>query len=302
LGYAPDDIRRNYAAGTLPATPGVLNKTNVLPSVNLVYKLKNAEDKPMNLRLNYSQNVARPSIRELSNISMFDYELQASVTGNPNLKIVQISNYDLRWESYFKNNDNISVSFFYKDFRHHIELEYSNTYYWQNVDKSSVKGIELEGRKAICKGLEFRANISLVKSNTEFVRTRQEIVGGVPITYYLDTISRPMFGQAPYVFNGILSYSMDSIGMVLTLSYNLQGPRLVIASNVSSIADIYELDRHLVDFKATKKINKYFSASLTAKNILNAAVNRSYKTADGYKLYDTYQYGTSFQMSISYKL
>jgi outer membrane receptor protein involved in Fe transport len=201
LGYKKDDIRRNYKAGTPSANPGTLDKVTFLPSANIIYKLRNLEDAPLNVRFNFSQTCARPSIRELSDVSVYDYELQANVTGNSNLKIVNINNYDVRVENYFKSGDNFSVSLFYKDFKNHIELEYSDSYYWQNVDKSSVKGIELEGKLNILKQLEFRSNITFVKSTTTFIRTRNETIGGVTNVINEDTIERPMFGQAPNVLN-----------------------------------------------------------------------------------------------------
>ncbi len=302
IGYIKDDIRRNYAQGQPNANPGEINKASILPSANIIYKIKNNEDSPVNLRFNFSQTVARPSIRELSGAVIYDYELQANVQGNPDLKMVQVNNYDLRLESYFKNNDNVSLSLFNKDFRNHIELEYSDVYTWGNVDNSNVKGIEIDGRKIITSHLELNANITFANSKSTFVRTRKQTVGTTTTIFYEDTVKRQMFGQAPYVINGILSYSFKHPDLILTLSYNVQGPRLVISSNVSSIPDIYELPRQLFDFKATKKISKHFSASITVKNILNSPIQRSYKTPVEYKLYDKYTYGTGYLLSISYKL
>jgi outer membrane receptor protein involved in Fe transport len=216
--------------------------------------------------------------------------------------MVHINNYDIRFENYFQSGNNFSVSLFYKEFKNHIELEYSNSYYWQNVDKSNVAGVEVDGKIGLLKQLELRTNITFVNSTTTFVRTRNETIGGVTNIIYEDTIKRPMFGQAPYVVNGSLSYTPDSLGLTLTLSYNLQGPRLVIASNNASIPDVYELDRHLVDFKITKKLGKHFVAAITARNILNSPVRRSYKADDGYKLYDKYTYGTNYIVGLTYKL
>ncbi|MGZ4033535.1 MAG: carboxypeptidase-like regulatory domain-containing protein [Bacteroidia bacterium] len=303
LGLADNDPRRYYKEGTLPAVPGRVNKTNFLPSINLIYKLIKNEDNPVNIRAGFSQTLARPSLREISNISSFDYELQTNVTGNPDLKMVQIKNYDFRIESYFKNKDNISLSVFYKDFKNHIELERSDVYYWQNVDKSHVTGIEIEGRKGIIKNLEFRANFTLVKSLTSYVRTRQEVVGGTVMTYNEDTVTRPMFGQAPYIVNGILTYTSDSLGLTATLSYNVQGPRLVIGSNNKSIPDVYELQRHLLDFKVSKKVGKHFSVSVTIRDILNSPVTRVYKYDDGSQIiFDKYRWGTNYILSVLYKI
>ena len=303
LGLAADDPRRYYQTGVAPATPGVLNEINYLPSANVICKLKNSEEAPINVRLGYSENIARPSIRELSNTTTFDYELQAPVMGNPNLKMVHIKNYDFRIESYFKNKDNVSLSVFYKDFKNHIELEQSEVFTWINVDKSRAMGVELEGRKSITKHFEVRANITLVQSTTTFVRTRTSYGGVTQTTYYEDTVTRPMFGQAPYIINGIVSYNSDSLGLTATLSYNIQGPRLVIGSDNPSIKDIYEMPRNLLDFKVSKKLGKHFSVSVTVKNILNSYVTRKYKYDDGYDVtYDRYRWGTIYLLGVLYKI
>src|SRR5205823_4793627 len=137
---------------------------------NIIYKIKADETLPVNLRLNYSRSVARPSLRELSDVAVYDVEFREFVFGNSNLKMVNVNNYDARLEAWFKTGDNASVSFFYKDFKNHIELVNSVGYTWQNVDKSNVKGIELEGKKRVNRHFDLIANVTLVKSETNYVR------------------------------------------------------------------------------------------------------------------------------------
>ncbi len=299
-GLKPDDLRRVENGDTKIINPGELNELNYLPSATLIYKLKKDEAAPTNLRFNYSQTVARPSIRELSNTKIYDYELRQFVVGNPNLKQAHISNYDVRLESYFSSGDNISASLFYKNFKDHIELVTFLDVSWQNVDKSNVMGIELEGRKSLIKKkLEFRANVTFVHSQTTFVRYRN-VFGNTFIP--VDTIKRPMYGQAPYILNGMLMYNADSLGLTLTLSYNVQGPRLAIASVTENVPDIYELQRHLLDFKITKALGKFFSISLTIRDLLNAPVRRAYKFDNWDTNYDTFRYGTNYVLGISYRL
>src|SRR5205814_1241619 len=144
-----------------------------------IYKLKNEEAAPVNLRVNYSRTVARPSIRELSDVALLDYEYREFVFGNSDLKPVRIDNYDARIENYFKTGDNISVSLFYKQFKNHIEMVKSVGLTWQNVDDSHVAGVEIEGRKTVGRHFEFAANFSLVKSETKFVRNRLELADGI---------------------------------------------------------------------------------------------------------------------------
>jgi hypothetical protein len=112
-----------------------------------------------------------------------------------------------------------------------------------------------------------------------------------------------MFGQAPYVINCIIGYTSDSLGLTVALSYNVQGPRLVIVADVKEVPDIYELQRNLLDLKISKKLGKHFSASFTVRDILNAPIRRAYVYKDGSKVdYDRYTYGTNYVLGIIYKL
>ncbi len=304
IGYVKNDPRRNYSASFPLVNPGKLSETNYLPSANLIFQLNrdSAGNKstPINLRLNYSSSIARPSLRELSDVAQLDYEFKEFVFGNSDLKTVHINNYDLRLESYFKSGDNISISLLYKDFKNHIELVRSVGLTWQNVDHSYVAGIELEGKKIISKNFEFRANCAFLQSQTKFVRNRVDISDGVKEYIPIDTLTRTMFGQAPYVLNGMLTYTADSIGLSFTVSYNVQGERLVITSANPFIPDVYELPRQMVDIKLIKKLGKHFSTSLTVRDILNTTITRTYK--DSEFIYDEFSYGTSFSIGISYKL
>lgn len=303
LGHAKNDLRRFYNNGYPAANPGKLNEVSVLPSVNFVYKIGVDEEAPINLRLNYYNTVARPSIRELSDVATFDYDLRKFVFGNSDLKMVQINNYDARLEYYFNTNDNVSLSTFYKHFKNHIELVESGGFTWQNVDKSNVLGIELEAKKKLNSHFDLLVNLTVVDSRTKYVRTRLEFDGGVKTYIPLDTVSRSMFGQAPYVINSIFTYRSDSLGLTLGLSYNVQGPRLIIASSVKEIPNVYERPRHLIDFKTTKSLGKHFNVSFTIKDILNSPVIKSYKHSDGWRTdYERYSYGTNYLVSVSYKL
>jgi hypothetical protein len=111
-----------------------------------------------------------------------------------------------------------------------------------------------------------------------------------------------MFGQAPYIVNVISSYSHEKLGLNVSLSYNLQGPRLVISSAIKGAADVYEMPRNLIDFKITKSIKEHFTLSITVRDLLNSPVQRQYKTPNGYQTYDYFRYGTNFQIGIIYKL
>ncbi len=304
LGYTENDKRRENLGGFPLINAASIKQVNYLPSASLIYKLKNDTTGQTNLRFNVSQTLARPSFRELYDGAVYDYEFRSLIYGNSSLKPVQITNFDFRGESYFKNGDNVSVSLFYKDFKNHIEMGFQvDGITWENIKNSNVKGIEVEFKKKVGKTFELRSNITLVKSTSEFVVRTLEIVDGIKVFTPVDTINRPMFGQAPYIINAIASYKNDKIGVVATLSYNIQGPRLVISSSIKGLADVYELQRNLIDFKISKNLGDHFVTNLTVRDLLNAPVRRSYKLPDGsYQIYDRFRYGTNFTFGIAYKL
>jgi hypothetical protein len=302
MNYERNDPRRLNVGGFPYVNAADIQQFDILPSANLIYTHITPKGIQSNLRMSFSQNLARPSIRELSDAAIFDNEFRTLIYGNSDLKTAQILNYDVRFETYFNMDDNVSISAFYKDFHNHIEMGFgSSGITWENIDQSTVRGIEIEGSKNIWKGLSIKANATFVKSEAQFVRRDFQVVEGIKIYTPIDTILRQMYGQAPYILNGILSYKSDSLGFVITASYNVQGPRLVIAGAIRGRPDVYELPRHSVDIKASKKLGEHFTASLTIRDLLNAPVRRSYDLPDGWVDYDNFRYGTNYMLSLAYK-
>ncbi len=82
----------------------IINTYNFLPSVNLVYALKEnkKENELMNLRASFAQTLARPSFKEASIAEIFDAISGRTFIGNIDLVQTQINNLDLRWEYFFK--------------------------------------------------------------------------------------------------------------------------------------------------------------------------------------------------------
>jgi hypothetical protein len=305
LGYERNDGRRVSVPGYPIINPGILDEWSFLPSGSMIFKFQSEKKTITNLRMNYSKSVARPNIREMNDAAVYDNEFRTLIYGNSNLKLTNITNYDLRYESYFANKDNFSVSVFYKTFLNHIEMGFgSSGITWDNNENSYVAGLEFEVGKNIGKHLEFRSNVTVVKSQSQFVRKDFIILNNNQIEYFpVDTVVRTMFGQAPYIVNGILSYNSDSLGLTATISYNVQGPRLVIAGILKGFANVYEMPRHTLDFKLSKNLGKYYAMSLTVRDILNAPVRRAYQLADGsYIDFDNFRYGTTFQFGFSYKI
>ncbi|MBK8228957.1 MAG: TonB-dependent receptor [Flavobacteriales bacterium] len=255
------DIRRYYEQGLDPSDPargtvgdvsayGELTLTRSLrgarcarpmgfpPSINLIYKLKDDDQAPMNLRLNYFKSLARPSFREFSVVQLFDYILGAPVYGNPKLQMTTADNYDLRIERFFRSRNNVSVSAFHKEFKNHIELVFtaSGGYTWRNAIRSSVTGVEVEGRVGILRWIEWRGNVTLMQSQSVLRTT----LLAEPVEYTTN-----MFGQAPYMVNSMLTFSSDSARASLS-GEQRKGRRWAISNSEVNPMCIraYEMPRH----------------------------------------------------------
>ncbi len=302
-GYKAGDIRRKAPGDNFLANPGVIDVIKFLPSLNVIYKYRDDESKSINIRANYSRTTAYPGIREITENNILDFELRSFVYGNSGLKPADVDNFDVRWEGYYKNKNSISFSAFYKKFKNHIELlNFNEANTWTNVDDSYVAGLEIEGVKALSEKLEFRFNVAVIQSETNVILKSRQDVNGVTILTPYDTIVRKMFGQAPYILNGIVSYSLEKIDASVAVSYNLQGKRLVIAAT-ENLPDVYEMPRGVLDAKFSKKLGKHFTATLNVRDILNQPVRRSYDLEFGQTLdYDKIRWGTSYNLGLTYRL
>jgi len=294
-----------------------LGEFDILPSINLVYSL----GKNTNLRGSFNQTLARPSFKEKSIAQIFDPISKRTFSGNIDLKQTSVNNMDVRWEYFMKPGELISISTFYKTFHNHIELVSFPTspdnVKPRNARNSWVYGAEFEVRKEMgsitpfLHGLSIGVNVSLIKSfvdmNTVYVddaRTKTEKQSRELIKRQDEIISstRPMAGQAPYLLNANINYSLDENGLNFNLAYNVQGETLSVVGS-SSVPDVYTIPFHSLSFNTFKTfgVNRRSKVAVGINNILNNKREQVYK---GYKakdqVYATYNPGTKFSLKYSY--
>ena len=298
-----------------------LDALDFLPSVNLVYKLKDN----MNLRGSYNRTLARPSFREKSDAFIPDPISGLTFLGNLNLESANIDNYDLRWEFFFQPEEMVSISGFYKRFTNHIimanYLVDPEQIRPRNVPESSVFGIEIEARKKLdfiaapLKNFSAGVNVSLVTSKVD--RTKAPVndpdVNGNFISEYDDRLSsardgqsidtdREMVGQAPFLINGFLSYAQQEKGIDVNLSYNVQGETLTIRG-VALTPDIYTKPFHSLNLNIRKRLGAEGNSTLGfgVKNILDDDRRLVYRNADSREqIFSLLNPGRSFSVSYSY--
>jgi TonB-dependent receptor len=273
---------------------------DVLPGANLTLKV----NEKTNIRVSGSQTVIRPELRELSAFAFFDFELGATVLGNPALQRTKITNADLRYEVYPRAGELFTAGVFYKKFNNPIELYFnqsgagtSNTFNYLNAKDAQGFGVEIEGRKKL-DFLDALQNFTL-SGNLSYIynRVKDKSAG----------IDRPMQGQSPYLVNIALQYDLQKAGISTTLLFNQIGRRIIYVGN-DQIPAIWEHPRPILDLQIAKKIlNEQAEIKLNVSDVLNQRAyfyhdlddNENFKkTADAIAI--SRKYGTNIGITFAY--
>jgi TonB-dependent receptor len=241
---------------------------DILPSVNFIYSL----NKKQNLRLSGSKTVNRPEFRELAPFLFFDNDIRKSISGNPDLKITDILNADLRYEFFLGKGQIFSVSGFYKNFKKPIEIQAlaNNSLIYENAEEANNYGVEIDFRLLLstlfgAKETKFLDDVTLF-SNLAVIRSK------VDISNLIETaVETPLQGQSPYVFNAGLQYLNKELGWSFSANMNRVGNRITVHGIQTTGNDspaYWEKARTLLDFQIAKS---FFKNKLELKlNLQNA--------------------------------
>jgi outer membrane receptor for ferrienterochelin and colicin len=283
---------------------GSLDNIDVLPSLNLTYKL----DDNMNLRGAVTRTLARPTFRELAPYASYDYATGETKIGNENLVRTLVDNIDIRWERFQNGGEVLSIGAFYKKFRNPIETTFNPIaanpeLTWQNIDNSNLYGLEFELRQNLdftptLRNFKIGTNVTIVKSEVTIQTAELE---AIQATDPKTKNTRVMFGQSPIVVNGQLSYDSEKLGLSSNLSYNMAGKKLAVVV-VSGTPNIFEQEFHSLNLSVTKNLGDKFSMRLSAKNLLDSSISRTYTYNNKEYFYSQFRPGITYGMSLSYNL
>lgn len=274
---------------------------DLLPGLNATYKLNNKT----NLRLSASQTVIRPELRELASLALYDFELNASVSGNPALVRTKITNLDFRYELYQRAGEAITAGVFYKQFKNPIEQQMEQggqNLTFRNTEKAETYGVELELRKKLdvifgaIKNFTFQANAAFINSK---------------VTDSKRNIDRPLVGQSPYLLNLSLMYDLEEKGLNSTLLFNQIGRRIYFLGDVAfggGRPDTWEAPRPVLDWQISQKLmKKKAEIRLNVTDILNQKLyffqnsndkKTFQKSEDAYRF--SRKYGTRLSLTFNY--
>lgn len=219
-------------------------------------------------RAAYSETLSRPDFRELSPAAFTNPVTGREVVGNPNLKIANIRNYDLRWEWYFGFGDYLSLGLFYKEFENPIEsvvqpgAESRQTF--TNAESGENVGIEFEVYKQL-DILGERWEDFYLQSNIAYIDSEVVIADGDEGT--LTNTSRPLQGQSDWLFNAQIGYEPFN-GTTATLLYHYYGER-ISEVGIEGAPDLIEQPFGELNAVFIRELGENWKVTLKGKNLLN---------------------------------
>jgi outer membrane receptor protein involved in Fe transport len=245
-------------------------QTDFLPSINFIYSVNSNK----NLRISYSKTLNRPEFRELAPFGFYDFTTQFFTSGNPDLKIANIQNGDLRYEIYPGKNQLFSISAFYKKFENPIELiagVNNNEVRYDNSSSAINYGFEMEFRTVLSSLFNYEKSYLLnnltVFSNLSIINSKVDVSNLAAVSD--SRKSRQMQGQSPYVFNAGLQFADSELGWSFAMNVNKVGDRIAVVGNTEVKPDLWEKTRTFLDSQLAKSfLNKKMEIKLNVQNIL----------------------------------
>lgn len=282
-----------------PQNSGSINSTDLLPTLASVVDV----GPKVKVRGSFARTLARPQLRELAPFAYYEFFGGRAVSGNPDLRITNITNVDARVEYFPSVKEVLAVSLFYKHFKDPIETIVvaagdRGTVTYQNAQGADLFGAELEARKNLAFLTSTLEDFSLI-ANLTVASSTIELSGGSRT--YLTNASRPMVYQSPFIVNVAADYESQG-GTSARLSYNVSGARITEVG-AQGLPDVYEQPRHIFDLTAAQSLGKHFSLRFVASNIFNApfVFTQGKNGGDAFTT-SRYSTGTLYYLTATYTL
>ncbi|MCH9752147.1 MAG: TonB-dependent receptor [Alphaproteobacteria bacterium] len=292
-----------------------------LPALTFTWNF--ADD--LQLRFGYSETIARPQFRELSEASYFDTESSRTYRGNSGLVDSEFTNYDARLEYYMGRNQFVTGAVFFKEIVNPIEeqinelssLVYQTTYI--NAPKAELFGLELEYRNRFdmpFEGAWWQDRDWIFSTNYTF--TSAELIVDDADLVFSGTENRTVLatdlglsdgdklqGTPENIFN--LQFGWESDVEQATLLVGWVDERILQRGDLRlGLEDVLEDPGIQVDFVYRRDIElagKELTFGFSARNLLDEAHEEFVNTTTdiGRVEFNTYDRGTSLSASLTAK-
>ncbi|NLU00031.1 MAG: TonB-dependent receptor [Pseudomonas lundensis] len=271
-----------------------------LPGLHARYQL----DKNTQLRAAWTNAVVRPTFGQLAPGFVID-DGEASF-GNPNLKPLESSNFDLGIEHYMGQAGTVSAFLFYKDIKNFVYnndlagsgewVDFTEAHTYANGDSAKLYGLELAYSQKF-DWLPAPWNGLLLGANTTFSRSSASIEGFDQGTGRNRKRDIDLPNQSDTVGNLMLGWEDDTLSLRLSANYKSQ--YLYELAGISDKAHDLHVDAQtFVDFSARYSLTKNLQVSFEAQNL----TDQPYFVYSGHRRYNNQyeEYGPTYSLGLTF--
>lgn len=296
-----------------------LENDYLLPAATLTWNF--ADD--LQMRLGYSETIARPQFRELARSAFFDPETERLYRGNSGLVDSTIRNYDARLEYYMGRDQFVTIAGFYKQLEAPIEeVQFStSTFVFEstfiNSPEATVQGVELEYRTYFQMPFEidwlqrrdWRFSVNYTFTDSEVQADANDMVFD-PITGSLRSASlfnldgSQLQGTSEHIVNAQFGWETDVEQM--TLLVNWVDDRILqrgLSQPGAVLPDVIESPGVQLDFNYRRDFDlegQSFTLEIGGRNLLDED-HREFQINPtiGETEFNTYERGRTFEVSLT---
>ncbi len=285
---------------------GVIAEDEYYPSLAVTYILPGFWADEFQLRAAYSETVARPDIREVTESIFIDPLTEARVQGRASLQSSDVTNYDLRGEWLWDSGDSFSVSLFWKDIDNPIETvqggasEDNILFTFVNGDTGEIYGAEVEWLKGLG-SFSSRLEGFYIAGNATFSDSDLDLDRAVPGAASITNDSRRLTQHSEWVAN--LQFGWDSADAkhAATLVYNAFGERIFFAG-VDGNDDAFEQPFHSLDLVYSWYPTENLTVKVKAQNLLDESLEIEQTGSAGTVTVIEQDVGSTFTLDLKWEL
>jgi outer membrane receptor protein involved in Fe transport len=308
------------------SNPGVgsqIKEDYLLPSVAFTWNFAESTQ----LRLGYSDTIARPQFRELALSRFLDPGTERTFQGNPNLVDSQFTNLDAKLERYFGRNQFLTLGLFYKDITNPIEeatFETSANVFetsFINAPSAELFGVEAEFRTnfampfdgAFFEDRDWFFTVNYTYTDATVNATADDIIfqandrpaeGDTGTSGDLFGIDgQPLQGTPENILNTQFGYETENSQLTLLLGWVDERVSRRGLRGLSVVPDVIEdpgVQLDLVYRRSFDIRSKEFNFGLSARNLLDEDFEEFQTSEDaGRTEFNTYQRGRTISASLS---
>ena len=271
-----------------------------LPGLHARYQLaKNTQ-----LRAAWTNAVVRPTFGQLAPGFVIDDDV--AEFGNPNLKPLESSNFDLGIEHFMGQAGTVSAFLFYKDIKNFVYntdlagsgewIDFTEAHSYANGDSAKLYGLELAYSQKF-DWLPAPWNGVILGANTTFSRSRASIKGVDATTGASLKRDIDLPNQSNTVGNLMLGWEDEKLS--LRLSANYKSDYLYELAGINDKAHDTHVDAQtFVDFSARYSLTKNLQVSFDAQNL----TDQPYFVYSGNSRYNNQyeEYGPTYSVGLTF--